>query len=181
MVVLARNWWLLALRGAAAIIFGLLTIFFPATSLTILILFFGAFAFADGIFAIFAGATASPGNRRWGWLIAGGILGVLIGISTFFLPQATAFWLTIWIAIWAIFVGITQIVSAIRLRKEIEGEFWLILGGALLVLFGLYAFINPLAGALSITFVIGFFALVYGITMLVVAFRLRGRHARQTA
>jgi len=179
-VTLARNWWLLALRGVIAIIFGLLTFVYPASSMAVLILFFGAYALVDGIFAIIAGATAPTGSKRWGWLIAGGILGVIIGICTFILPQMTAFVLTIWIAVWAIVVGITQIISAVRLRKEIEGEFWLILGGALAVLFGIFAVLSPLGGAFAITFAIGIFALAYGIMMLTVAFRLRGWHQRRT-
>jgi uncharacterized membrane protein HdeD (DUF308 family) len=181
MVVLARNWWLLALRGLVAVIFGVMTLFNPAASLAVLVLFFGAYAMVDGIFAIVAGATAPSGSRRWGWLIAGGVLGILVGIATLFMPQVTAFVLTVWIAVWAIFVGIAQIASAIRLRKEIEGEFWLILGGAVAVLFGIWALISPLAGAFAITFGIGFFAIVYGVTMLAVAFRLRGLHGRAAA
>ena len=171
--VLARNWWVLALRGAAAIFFGLLVPFYPLMSLAVLVLFFGAYVLVDGIFAIIAGATAPKGYRRWGWLIAGGVLGVLIGIGTFFLPMASAFGLTIVLALWAFLVGLAQIVSAIRLRKEIEGEFWLILGGGLLILFGVFALLSPLAGALAITYGIGFFAFVYGLAMLIVAVRLR--------
>lgn len=180
MVVLAKNWWLMALRGLVAVIFGVLTIVNPAASLAVLVLFFGAYAMVDGIFAIIAGASAPSGSRRWGWLIAGGILGILVGIATLFMPQVTAFVLTIWIAVWAILVGIAQIASAIRLRKEIEGEFWLILGGAVAVLFGIWALISPLAGAFAITFGIGFFAIIYGVTMIVVAFRLRGLRGRAT-
>ena len=178
---LARNWGWLALRGVAAIIFGILTLINPAVSLSVLILFFAAYALVDGIFAIVAGATAPSGNQRWGWLIIGGILGVLIGISAFFLPIITAFVLTIWIAVWAIIVGIVQIVSAIRLRKEIEGEFFLILVGAIAILFGIFALISPLAGAMAITWGIGLFALIYGISMLILAFRLRSWHKSQTA
>lgn len=174
MIVLARNWWLLALRGLLAVIFGVLTLINPAASLAVLVLFFGAYALIDGIFAIIAGATASENDKRWGWLIAGGVLGILVGIGTLFWPQATAFALTIWIAVWAIFVGIAQVASAIRLRKEIEGEFWLILGGAIAVLFGILALASPLAGAVAITLTIGLFAIIYGVTMLIVAFRLRG-------
>ena len=180
MVVLAKNWWLMALRGLVAVIFGVLTIVNPPASLAVLVLFFGAYAMVDGIFAIIAGASAPSGSRRWGWLIAGGILGILVGIATLFMPQVTAFVLTIWIAVWAILVGIAQIASAIRLRKEIEGEFWLILGGAVAVLFGIWALISPLAGAFAITFGIGFFAIIYGVTMIVVAFRLRGLRGRAT-
>ncbi len=181
-VVLAYNWWLLALRGAFAIIFGILTFFNPMISLLVLVLFFGAFALIDGIFAIIAGATATKGTRRWGWLIAGGVLGILIGIGTFFLPLATAFGLTLVVAIWAIVIGVTQIIAAIELRKEIEGEIWLILGGIFSLIFGIFALINPLSGALAIIFVIGIYAIIYGILMLLTALRLRGfrNHNEQT-
>ena len=172
-VVLARNWWLLGLRGLLAVIFGLLTIFNPWSSLQILILFFGAFALVDGIFAIIAGATAPKGNKRWGWLIGGGILGIFIGLLTLFAPLAAAFGLVFVIAFWAIAIGATQIFTAIRLRKEIEGEFWMILGGAVSILFGILAFLSPLAGALAVTFGIGIYALVFGVMLLISALRLR--------
>lgn len=172
-VVLAKNWWLLGLRGLLAVIFGLLTIFNPWASLQVLILVFGAFALVDGIFAIIAGATAPKGSKRWGWLIAGGIMGILIGLLTLFAPMAAAFGLVFVIAFWAIVIGITQIITAIRLRKEIEGEFWMILGGAVSVLFGILALVSPLAGALAVTFTIGIYAVVFGAMMLIIAFRLR--------
>lgn len=180
MIGLARNWWLMALRGLAALVFGLLTVFYPAASLIVLLLFFGAYVLVDGIFAVIAGSTAPAGTRRWRWLIAGGILGIFVGIAALLLPFAAAIAITIWIAVWAIFIGITQIVSAIRLRKEIEGEFWLILGGILALIFGIYAIISPLAGAFAIAFGVGIFAIIYGIFMLMAAFRLRGMHIHHT-
>lgn len=171
--ILAKNWWLLGLRGLLAVIFGILTIFNPWTSLQVLILVFGAFALVDGIFAIIAGATAPIGNKRWGWLIAGGIMGISIGLLTLFAPMAAAFGLVFVIAFWAMVIGITQIISAIRLRKEIEGEFWLILGGIVSVLFGILAIISPLSGALAVTFAIGIYAVVFGVMLILTAFRLR--------
>lgn len=172
-LLLGRNWWLLALRGILAIIFGLIILFAPDTSLLVLVLFFGGFALADGIFSIIAGAYAPKEFKRWWWLIIGGILSILLGIVSFFYPLATAFGILIWLAAWAIVIGVTQIISAIRLRKEIEGEVWLILGGILSVLFGIFAFVYPWAGILAVTLTIGIYAIAFGIIMLIAAFRVR--------
>jgi uncharacterized membrane protein HdeD (DUF308 family) len=172
------HWWALAIRGAIAIIFGLAALLRPDIALEALILLFGAYALVDGVFAIVGvfGGTRG-GTPRWLLLIEG-IAGILAGIIAFVLPGLTAVVLLYLIAAWAVVTGIFEIASAIRLRQEIRGEWALIVGGALSVLFGvILAVIGPVAGLLSLIWLIGIYALVFGILMLITAFQVRGRDA----
>ena len=175
---LAGNWWLLLLRGIAAIAFGVLAFAWPGVTLYTLVIFYGAYAIVDGIFALWAAIGGKGGNAsvRW-WLALVGVLGILAGIVTFAWPSITALVLLYFIAFWAIATGIFQIVGAIRLRKEIEGEWWLVLAGALSVLFGLILIVRPGEGALAVVWLIAGFAILVGVLHLALAFRLR-RHAR---
>jgi uncharacterized membrane protein HdeD (DUF308 family) len=172
------HWWALAIRGAIAIIFGLAALLRPDIALEALILLFGAYALVDGVFAIVGvfGGTRG-GTPRWLLLIEG-IAGVLAGIIAFVLPGLTAVVLLYLIAAWAVVTGIFEIASAIRLRQEIRGEWALIVGGALSVLFGvILAVIGPVAGLLSLIWLIGVYAVAFGILMLITAFQVRGRDA----
>jgi uncharacterized membrane protein HdeD (DUF308 family) len=170
---LARNWWLVALRGLAAIIFGVLTIINPAMSLAVLILFFGAYALADGVFTVVAAVMRRRNEPRWVGLLLSGILGILIGALTFMMPGVTTIVLLYIIAGWAVIRGILEISVALTLRKEIQGEFWLILAGALSVVFGGFLFAFPGTGALAVVLWIGVFAIVFGIVLMALAFRLK--------
>jgi uncharacterized membrane protein HdeD (DUF308 family) len=172
------HWWALAIRGAIAIIFGLAALLRPDIALEALILLFGAYALVDGVFAIVGvfGGTRG-GTPRWLLLIEG-IAGILAGIIAFVLPGLAAVVFLYLIAAWAVVTGIFQIATAIRLRQEIRGEWALIVGGALSVLFGvILAVIGPIAGLLSLIWLIGIYALVFGILMLITAFQVRGRDA----
>jgi uncharacterized membrane protein HdeD (DUF308 family) len=170
---LAHNWWLLALRGLAAIIFGILAFIWPAITLLGLMILFGAFAFVNGILSLMLAAKAPKGYPRFGSLILGGILGIIAGIVTFFWPALTAAGLLILIAAWAILTGILEIVAAIRLRKEIVNEWLLALVGILSVIFGVLLLLQPAAGAVVLIWWIGAYALVFGILLLILAFRVR--------
>jgi uncharacterized membrane protein HdeD (DUF308 family) len=172
--VLARNWWALALRGVLAILFGLAAFVVPGITLTTLVLFFGAYVLVDGIFTIIAGVRSYGERQRWWVLILEGIAGILLGVLTFLNPGLTAVVLLYFIAAWAILTGVLEIIAAIRLRKEIEGEWALALSGVLSLLFGVLLIISPLVGLLTITFLIGAYALLFGIFLIVLAFRLRG-------
>jgi uncharacterized membrane protein HdeD (DUF308 family) len=171
---MARNWWLLAIRGVAAILFGIAAWLWPGLTLTVLVLLFGAYALIDGISAIVAGFTARKEQERWWMMILVGLAGIIVGILTFIWPGKTALILLYFIAAWAILSGIFQVAAAIRLRHEIEGEWMLIVAGIASVLFGLLLFLFPGAGALTVTWMIGIYAVIFGILMLVLAFRLRG-------
>jgi len=172
---LCKNWWLLLLRGIAAILFGLLTFVWPGMTLLTLVMFYGAFALIDGVLAIAAAVTGGAPAPRW-WLAIVGLLGIGIGIMTFAWPGLTALVLLLFIAGWAIATGVFQIIGAIRLRKEIDNEWLLIGGGVLSVVFGLFLASQPGAGALGLLYVIGFYAILYGILLVGLSLRLR-RHS----
>jgi len=180
--LLSRNWGWIALRGLAAVVFGLLTLFDPRISLTALVLLWGAYAFVDGIFAIVSAVRDRRQEPHWVSLLVTGIAGVVAGLLTFFVPGITALVLLYFIAAWALITGIAEIVAAVRLRKVITGEWMLALAGLLSVIFGVFLFAFPGAGALTIVLWIGAYALVLGIVLLVLAFRLRaGGGARSAA
>ena len=169
---LAKNWWLLLLRGIAAIIFGLLAFAWPGLTLLTLILFYGAFALVDGVLAIIAAITGGSAAPRW-WLAIVGLLGLAAGLLTFLMPGLTAVVLLLFIAGWAIATGVFQIIGAIKLRKEIDNEWLLILCGVISVLFGVCMMLAPGAGALALVWVIGAYSVVIGALFVALAFRLR--------
>jgi uncharacterized membrane protein HdeD (DUF308 family) len=134
---LGRNWWVFLIRGIAAILFGIGAFLWPGLTIAVLVLMFGAYAFVDGIFAIIAGISARNESGRWWMMILVGLAGVVVGILTFVQPGITAIVLLYYIAAWAVISGIFQVISAIQLRKEIEGEWLLVLGGIASVIFGI--------------------------------------------
>jgi uncharacterized membrane protein HdeD (DUF308 family) len=177
---LGRNWWALALRGVAAILFGILAFAWPGITLFVLVLFFGAYMLVDGIFAIVAAVRAAGEEDRWWLLLIQGILGVLAGLVAIFWPGLTALALLYFIAAWAIVTGIMEIVAAIRLRREIEGEWALALSGALSVLFGVLLVVLPApAGLLSLVWLIGAYAVATGVLLLILAFRVRSEASKE--
>jgi uncharacterized membrane protein HdeD (DUF308 family) len=169
---LAKNWWLLLLRGIAAIIFGLLAFAWPGLTLLTLILFYGAFALVDGVLAIVAAITGGVPGSRW-WLAIVGLLGIAAGLLTFLTPGLTALVLLYFIAGWAIVTGVFEIIGAIKLRKEIDNEWLLILSGIISVLFGVGMMLAPGAGALALVWVIGAYSVVMGVIFVALAFRLK--------
>jgi uncharacterized membrane protein HdeD (DUF308 family) len=181
LAVFTINWWTLALRGLAAVIFGLLAFFWPGITLTALVFLFGAYALVDGAFAIVAGLRAPREYKRWWLLLIEGILSVIAGVIAFVVPSITALVLLGLIAGWAIITGAMEIAAAIQMRKYISGEWLLALSGIASVLFGVALLINPLVGALAVVWLIGAYAIVFGLLLLVLAFKLRGleRQAHQ--
>jgi uncharacterized membrane protein HdeD (DUF308 family) len=169
---LAKNWWLLLLRGIAAIIFGMLAFAWPGVTLLTLILFYGAFALVDGVLAIIAAITGGAPGPRW-WLAIVGLLGIAAGLLTFLMPGLSALVLLFFIAGWAIATGVFQIIGAIQLRKEIDNEWLLILGGIISVLFGIGVMLAPGAGAVALIWVIGAYAIVIGVLFVALALRLK--------
>jgi uncharacterized membrane protein HdeD (DUF308 family) len=169
---LAKNWWLILLRGICAILFGVLTFIWPGVSLLTLILLYGAFALADGIFSIAAAITGNTPTPRW-WLAVVGLLGIAAGTMTFLWPGLTAIVLQVFIAGWAVAIGVFQIIGAIQLRKEIRDEWLLIAGGALSIVFGVILLAQPGVGALALLYVIGSYAVLYGVLLVSFSLRLR--------
>ena len=169
-----NKWWLFALRGLLAVIFGILALIWPGLTLQALVLLFGAYALVDGIFAMTAGIVSIGSFKRWWAVLLEGVAGVVIGLLTFFWPTITGLALLYMIAAWALITGIFEIVAAIQLRRLIVGEWMLILGGLLSILFGVLLFVFPAAGAVSVIWVIGIYAIVFGISEIILAFRLYG-------
>ena len=167
------NWWLLALRGLVAVLFGVLAFVWPGATLITLVWLFGAFALVNGLLSLILAAKAPKGYPRIGSLILGGLLGILAGLLTFVMPGITALGLLMLIAAWAIVTGIMEVVAAIRLRKIIANEWLLILAGIASVAFGVILFLQPAAGALALIWWIGAWALIFGILLIVLAFRMR--------
>ncbi len=160
------------LRGIAAIIFGLLAFAWPGLTLLTLILFYGAYALVDGVLAFVAAITGGVPVSRW-WLAIVGLLGIAAGLLTFLTPGLTALVLLFFIAGWAIVTGVFEIIGAIKLRKEIDNEWLLILGGIISVLFGVGMMLAPGAGALALVWVIGAYSVVMGVIFVALAFRLK--------
>jgi uncharacterized membrane protein HdeD (DUF308 family) len=174
LLVLARNWWTLAVRGALAILFGIITGIWPGLSLTALVLLFAAFAFAGGVLAILAGVRGYRRGERWWALVLEGILGVAVAVLTAFWPAITALALLMLIGAWAVVTGVFEIVAAVRLRREIQGEWLLGLAGAASIAFGVLLVLRPGAGALAVLWLIGAYAIVFGVLLVALGFRLRG-------
>ena len=172
------HWWALALRGVVAILFGLAALLRPGIALEALILLFGAYALVDGVFSIvgvFGGARG--GMPRW-LLLLEGIAGIVAGVIAFVLPVLTAFTLYFLIIVWAIVTGVAEISTAIRLRREIEGEWAMILSGAISILFAVVLLVSGVIGIFTLVWVIGIYAVAFGILLLITAFRVRGRDDR---
>ena len=171
---LAQNWWLFALRGVLALLFGILAAFWPGLAWLFVVASFAAFAIIDGVFSI---AAAIRGQVKGGWwwpFILQGILGIAAGVIAVFYPGLTSLALLVFIAVWAIVIGVFEIAAAIRLRREIKSEWALGLAGVLSVLFGLMSLVMPTAGALTIAWLIAGYAIAVGLLWLTLAFRLRG-------
>jgi uncharacterized membrane protein HdeD (DUF308 family) len=170
--MLAGNWWALLLRGIAAVLFGLAALFWPGLTLFVLIVFFGAYALVDGVFAIVAGIRGSEGSR---WLLlAEGVLGVLTGLVAFFWPGMTAVVLLFLISAWAIFTGLLKVIMAIAFRRNVDNGWLMGLSGVLSVLFGVVLAVWPGAGLLSLVWLVGIYALIFGVALIVLGFRVRG-------
>ncbi len=168
-----RNWWMFALRGLIAVIFGILALIWPGQTLLALVLLFGAYALVDGIFAVVAGIAFHRYFERWWAVLLEGLAGIIFGVLTFLWPNITALVFLYLIAAWALVTGVLEIVAAIQLRRVITGEWRLVLSGILSILLGVALFVFPGAGAVSLVWLIGIYAIVFGISLIALAFRLR--------
>jgi uncharacterized membrane protein HdeD (DUF308 family) len=171
---LAKNWWVFLVRGVLAILFGIGAMVMPGVTLAGLVLLYGAYAFADGATAAVAAFTKRKAGEAFPWsVLIIGLAGIAAGVVTFMYPGLTALLLLYFIAAWHVVRGISEIVVAIRLRKEIQGEGWLIAGGVLSVLFGLFLYARPGAGAIALIWVIGSFAILFGIILIALGLKLK--------
>jgi len=167
------NWWALLLRGIVAVLFGVFAFAWPGVTLLSLIFVFGAYALVDGVFAIVAGVRSPAGSGMWWIMLLLGVVGVIAGILAFVWPGATAFSLLVLMASWAIITGILEIVAAIQLRKVVTGEWLMVLGGLASIVIGALILMNPAAGALAVVWIIGSYAIFYGLLFIVLGIKLR--------
>lgn len=167
--VLTQKWWAVVLRGILAIVFGIVALASPGATLVSLAIVVGAYAFLDGVFAIVA-AFGSRG-RDAVWHVLDGILGIAVGLATFFFPGVTAQGLVLLVGMWAILTGIFEVIAGFEL--PIKRDWLLVLAGIASIAFGVLVFVYPVGGALAIAWLIGGYALVFGVSMLVFGFRLR--------
>ena len=172
--ILRHGWWLLLLRGIALILFGILAFAWPGLTLLTLVLFWGAYAAADGILALVSAFSSRGGSMmpRW-WLILVGITGIAVGALCFIAPRTAVAALLTLIAAWAMVVGIAQIAGAVTLRNEIEGEWMLLASGFLAIAFGAIVILQPVAGALSIAWLIASYAILGGVCLVGLSFRVK--------
>lgn len=172
-IVLAGRWWTFVVRGIAAILFGVLTFLWPGISLTALVFLYGAYALVDGAFNIVAAISKVRGRRHWWALLLQGIVGMAAGLIAFAIPGLAALALLYLIAAWAILGGAFEIAAAIRLRKQLTGEWLLALSGVLSIAFGILLMLFPGAGALALVLWIGAYAVVFGGLLVALGFKLR--------
>ena len=175
---LLRNWWVPVVRGVLSILFGILVFAFPNTAVTVFVYLFGAYMLLDGIAAL---GFAFDVNRGRGWLILSGIAGIAAGILTFFYPSATAVALVYIVAAWAIITGIFEILAAIEWRQVLSDAWMLGLGGVLSIILGVLLFSSPSAGLLAWAWLIGIYAIVYGVLYIATGIRLKSFQPTQTA
>ncbi|HZS17088.1 MAG TPA: HdeD family acid-resistance protein [Candidatus Udaeobacter sp.] len=170
---LKRHWWVPVIRGIAAIVFGIIAFVYPGLTIATLVLFFGAWVLIDGIFRVIGAIGHRGSDPDWGWQIVIGIVGIIIGLLTFHAPQVTALALVVYIAAWALMIGATEIAFAIKVRREIKGEWFLILMGLASIIFAVLLLWNPIAGAAAVIWLIAWYAIVLGILAIFFGFRLR--------
>jgi uncharacterized membrane protein HdeD (DUF308 family) len=172
---LAANWWLIALRGALAILFGILTFILPGAAITTFIILFAAYMLVDGVVAIVSAVRAAERHERWGLLVLEGAIDILVGVAALVWPASAVVAFVVLVAAWAIVSGGVMIAAALRLHLA-HGRWFLILAGIVSVLFGVALAAAPVAGAVALALWAGIYAIVFGIALVVLAFRLRGRH-----
>src|SRR5215208_3677117 len=177
---LSQNWWLVVLRGVLAILFGILAFVWPGVTWLTLIVMFGVYAIVDGIIAIVSGLSRSQETPRWWTFLIEGLLGIGAGIVALVWPEVTSLVLIYLIAGWAIITGILEIAAAIRLRNEISNEWLLGLGGLVSIGLGILLFLQPAAGGLAIIWTIAAYALIFGVLLVILGFRLRNWKAPDT-
>jgi uncharacterized membrane protein HdeD (DUF308 family) len=172
--LVAHDWWVFAIRGIAAIVFGIAAFIWPAATLTVLVFLFGAYVLVDGAAMLVALARGDAVARRHAWAVGIiGVLGIVAGIVTFVWPGLTAVSLLYLVAVWAIATGVFQVIAAIALRRELDGEFWMVLGGVASIVFGALLVAFPGNGLLTLVWLVGIWSVVFGVSSLALAYRFR--------
>ncbi|SFD43387.1 DUF308 domain-containing protein [Methylobacterium sp. 13MFTsu3.1M2] len=172
---LARNWWLVALRGVIAVLFGAIAFIAPGAFVLSLVLFFAAYMLVDGVVAVVGAVRAAQRHERWGFLLVEGLVDIVVGVAAVLVPAAAVWAFVLLLAAWALVTGGLMIAAAFRLHLH-YGRWWLGLGGVVSILFGLVLLINPGMSALVLTWWIGSYTFAFGIFLLILAFKLRAQH-----
>jgi uncharacterized membrane protein HdeD (DUF308 family) len=172
--VLAKNWWAIGIRGALGILFGLIALFLPGATMLSLVLVFAAYAFLDGVLGIVSAVRAARQNERWGYLVLEGLVDIAAAAVAVLWPGITVVAFVFVIAFWAIVTGVLELMAAFRL-DFIDGRGWLVFGGIVSILYGALLIAAPMIGAVVLTWWLGAYALVFGVCLVVLAFRLRAR------
>jgi uncharacterized membrane protein HdeD (DUF308 family) len=175
---LARNWWAIAIRGVAGIVFGVIALLVPAAAMLTLIWFFAAYLLIDGVFAIVASVRAAEHHQRWGLLALEGVLDLAMGVVIWLFPGLGILAVVLIMAGWALVTGALMLISSFRLHGT-HGRLWLAFGGIVSLVWGVVLAAAPLIGAVVLTWWLGIYAVMFGIMLLVLAFRLRSRHPRR--
>ena len=170
---LKRYWWVPVIRGISGIVFGIIAFAYPGIALATLVLLFGAWVLIDGVFRIVGATAGRASDPDWGFHLIIGILGIAVGILTFRAPRITALALIIYVAAWALMIGAAEIALAVKLRREIKGEWFLILMGLASIVFAVLLLWNPGPGALALLWLIASYAIVFGVLAIFFGFRLR--------
>jgi uncharacterized membrane protein HdeD (DUF308 family) len=178
--ILSRYWWMTLVRGLFWILLGIAILASPAISLLTLTLALGVVMFIDGAISVLNAISGRKEHDDWWVLLLVGLAGVGIGILTFRNPGVTAIAVVFYVAIWAIATGLLEIVAAVRLRKQIQGEIWLALAGIASVVFGVLLVARPGAGALTLVWLIAVYAIAFGALLLLLAFEVRSGAKRIT-
>jgi uncharacterized membrane protein HdeD (DUF308 family) len=172
--VLADNWWAIAIRGVLAIVFAFIALFLPGATMLSLVLVFAAYAFADGVFGIIAAVRAARAHERWGLLVLEGVVNIVTAAIAILWPGITVVAFVLLVASWAILSGGLMLAAAFRLQID-HGRWWLALGGIASLIYGVLLVAAPAIGALVLTWWLGAYALIFGVSLIVLAFQLRPR------
>ncbi|GAB6190785.1 HdeD family acid-resistance protein [Desulfocastanea catecholica] len=175
-LVYGKYWWLFLLRGTLATLFGLLAIFLPGITLEVMTIFLGAFLVVDGFVSFFVSMKGRGRGLNGGVLLLEGLLGIAVGVFTLIWPGITVLAIVLLVAFWAMMTGVLEIIAAVSLRNEIQGEWLLGLSGILSILFSVILFVNPGIGAVTLIWLIGVYAIVFGAAMIFLGLRLRNHN-----
>jgi uncharacterized membrane protein HdeD (DUF308 family) len=174
---LTRNWWLVVLRGVLAVLFGLTAFVWPGITWVVLVLMFGIYTLVDGVVAIGTGLSRTKDSPRWWAFLVEGLISIGAAAVALIWPELTAFFMVLLIAGWAVLTGILEIVAAIRLRHEINNEWLLALGGIVSVGLGVLLFLQPVAGGIAIIWTVAAYAVIFGVLLIALGFRLKNQNA----
>lgn len=169
-----RNWWVFLVRGIAAIAFGIAAFIWPQITLTALVFLFGAYLLVDGVAMLMSVALGYGFTQRNTWaVILSGILSIVLGVAAFIWTDTFALSVVYVVAFWSIVTGSLQVIAAYELRRELNNEFWLALGGAFSVVFGILLVVYPAAGMLSLLWLVALWAIVLGASSIALSYRMR--------